>query len=141
MAYQTYIGQTTILGVPTIGTLVGLGLFEPVGDTVQDRFLLAEQIDMEGDVARVTPYRQTQECEMTFYPMGIIELVQFPEPMSLVTVSPVADIPCPAAFLGQWRYVGGGLIASSSSLLIMRIQIKRWNPRYAGAPTRLPPTA
>lgn len=140
MAYQTYIGQTTILGVPNIGTIQGIGMFEPTQNTVQDRFAIAEQIDRNGDVVRVTPYRQTQDCQVTFYPMGVIQLVDFPEPLSLVTIEPVADLPCPKVYLGNWAYVSGDIVATNSSLLVMRLQLRRWNPRYAGGPTYTPPT-
>lgn len=141
MAYQTYIGQTTVLGVPNQGIVEGLGIFDPIANAVQDRFILAEQIDTQGDVARVTPYRQEQNCVVTFYPMGIISMVDFPWPMARVVVSPVADIPCPTAFLGNWRYVGGDINATNNGLLVMRLQLRRWNPRYAGGPTYTPPAA
>ena len=140
MAYQTYIGQTTILGVPNIGAVEGYGLFEPIGNVVQDQFQLAEQIDTRGDVVRVTPYRQQHNCEVTFYPMVIIAMTTFPPPMAMVVVTPIADIPCPAVFLGQWRYVGGNIVASNTALLVMRLQLRRWNPYYAGGPTYTPPT-
>lgn len=141
MAYQTYIGQTTILGVPNYGTIQGIGLFDPTANSVQDRFALAEQIDTQGDIARVTPYRQQFDCVVTFYPMGVIPTVDFPWPLATVNIAPVADIPCPAVFLGNWKYVGGEIHAVNNGLLVMRLQIRKWNPRYAGGPTYTPPTA
>lgn len=140
MAYQTYIGKTTILGVPNIGNVEGYGIIEPVSNTVRDTFQLAEQIDTRGDVVRVTPYNQQHQCEVTFYPMGFIEANFFPPPMALVVITPIADIPCPGLFLGNWRYVGGTITAMNTALLVMRLQLRRWNPRYAGGPIYTPPT-
>jgi hypothetical protein len=130
VAYQTYIGQTTILGVPTVGTVEGLGIIEPIGFAVQDRFLLAEQFDVRGDIVRVTPYRQEYNAVVTFYPMGIIQMTDFPQPCALVLIQPIPDIPCPNVFLGYWRYVGGDINATSQGLLVMRMNLRKWNPKY-----------
>ena len=114
-------------------------MFEPISNAVEDTFQIVEQIDTQGDVARVTPCRQELNCVVTFYPTGTIELVTFPDPCSRVIVTPIADLPCPQVYLGTWSYVGGRLQAVKNGLMTMRLNLRRWNTRYAGNSQRTQP--
>jgi hypothetical protein len=140
MPGQTYVGQTTILGVPNYGTVTGWGVIELIGNAVRDLFGLAEQTDRRGDVVRVTPFRQQQDCQVTFYPMGLLPLLTFPLPMSTVIIAPTANLPCPALFVGRWAYIGGDIQTINRGLMTMKLNLRRWNTAYTGGPSYTPIT-
>lgn len=132
MASQAYYGFTTIAGVPGVASVSGVAVFDLAAMSVSDSFQVAEQIDVDGDVVRVTPWRQQRNVLITFYPtMADPSQLDLPVPMSKVTVFNRPELPLPKVFWGEWRYVGPGeLSTANNNLMVMRLNIRKWNPLY-----------
>ena len=129
---QFYSGVTTVMGVPLIGTLTGYSIIDLSDATFVDTFRLAEQRDVDGDVARITAWDHQRTLSLVFYPtFADMSLVDLPVPGSRVVIGARIGPPSPTVLHGDYNYVGpGSLHYSHTGLAVMSLVIRRYNPLY-----------
>ena len=127
------IGETTIFGVTGSAQIDGWSIIDMTSMTLRDSFSLAEQLDLAGDIIRVTPWKNQHDVTIAFYPVSAdMSQIDMPQPMSRVAISARPGYAMPKVFAhDDWRYVGEGEIQmTNTGLMVMHLPLRRWNPLH-----------